>query len=213
MAERVCVPRRSLHAIPDAIDDLEAILIEPLAAAFRMVEQVDPQPGQSLAVLGDGKLGILCAWAARLTPAQVHLIGKHHDKLALAGDRIETHLLADAPTLAHRFDIVVDATGSPSGLPAAMQLVRPCGSIVLKTTIAARHETHLAPIVVDEIRVIGSRCGPFPRAIAALAQRELDVRPLIGAIFPLQDAVSAFHAAAQPGARKILLRVVDPATR
>jgi threonine dehydrogenase-like Zn-dependent dehydrogenase len=206
MAERVAVPARNLHPIPDAIADEAAVFVEPLAAAFRMVEQVEPRPGMALAVLGDGKLGMLCAWAARESGATVHLVGKHPAKLALAGTGVATHLLADAERLGRPFDAVVDATGSPSGFPAALRLVRPCGTVVLKTTISARYEVDLAPIVIDEIRVVGSRCGPFPRAIAALASGVVDVRPLVGAEFPLDRAEDAFRAAGTPGSRKILLR-------
>jgi threonine dehydrogenase-like Zn-dependent dehydrogenase len=207
MAERVCVPERNVHPIPDGLDDLEAVFIEPLAAAFRIAEQVPLGPGCRLAVLGDGKLGLLCAWATRLTGAEVHLIGKHDEKLARAGAGIETHRLADAESLNRGFDVVVEATGSPSGLSTALTLVKPCGTVVLKTTVAAPHQLSLAPIVIDEVRVIGSRCGPFPVAIQALADRRIDVRPLIEAVYPLVQAERAFEHAARPGVRKILLRV------
>ncbi len=102
---------------------------------------------------------------------------------------------------------MVEATGSPSGLPTALRLVRPCGTVVLKTTIAGTYAINLAPIVIDEIRVFGSRCGPFPPAIDALARRTIDVRPLIGAEFELDEAETAFEAAALPGARKIVVHV------
>ena len=104
------------------------------------------------------------------------------------------------------------ATGSSSGLPTALGLVRPCGTIVLKTTVAGRHDTSLAPIVIDEVRLVGSRCGPFPKAIAALAERRIDVRPLIGAVFTLEEAESAFRAAAQPGSRKVLIEIASADT-
>jgi threonine dehydrogenase-like Zn-dependent dehydrogenase len=207
MAEIVRVPRRNLHGIPDALEDREAVFVEPLAAAFRVAEQVDLGPDIRLAVVGDGKLGLLCAWVARLEGARVDLIGKHPAKLALAGEGIATHSLEAASAPGHAFDVVVDATGSPTGLPTALGLVRPCGTIVLKTTIAGTYGVDLAPIVVDEIRVVGSRCGPFPRAIAALERRQIDVRPLIGAEFDLDDAEAAFRAAAAPGARKVVIRV------
>ena len=206
LAERVCVPERNLHAIPEAIDDVVAVFIEPLAAAFRIAEQVPLGPDVALAILGDGKLGLLCAWACRLSGARVTLIGKHPAKLALAGPDVAAHPLADAPRLARSFDVVADCTGSPTGLPTALSLVRPCGTVVLKTTIAGAHEVSLAPVVIDEVRLIGSRCGPFPRAIAALAAGEVDVRPLLGAEFPLDDADAAFRAAAEPGARKVIVR-------
>ena len=206
MADWVCVPDRNLHEVPDAIDDREAVFVEPLAAAFRIAEQVPLGPGANLAILGDGKLGLLCAWATRPTGTRVVLIGKHPDKLALAGAGIETRLLDESGGLARRFDVVVDATGSATGLPAALELVKPCGTVILKTTIAGEPPTRLAPIVIDEVRVIGSRCGPFPRAIAALGSGEVDVRPLIQEVFPLDDAEAAFEAASSKGARKILLR-------
>jgi threonine dehydrogenase-like Zn-dependent dehydrogenase len=207
MADLVAVPERNLHAIPDSLDDREAAFIEPLAAAFRITEQVDLGPSVSSAVLGDGKLGILCAWALRDAGARVALIGKHDAKLALAGPGIATHRLDEAAGLGRPFDVVVDATGSPTGLPTALGLVRPCGTVVLKTTIAGEYAINLAPVVVDEVRVLGSRCGPFPKAIAALRERRVDVRPLIGSEFPLDRAADAFEAAATPGARKILIRV------
>jgi threonine dehydrogenase-like Zn-dependent dehydrogenase len=207
MADQVAVPAQNLHAVPDAIDDLAAVFIEPLAAAFRMVEQVEPRPGMRLAVLGDGKLGLLCTMAARGTGAEVHLVGKHDAKLALAGRGVATHRLEAADALARSFDVVIDATGSKTGLPTALRLVRPCGTVVLKTTVAGPYEIDLAPVVIDEVRLIGSRCGPFPRAIAALASGEVDVTGLIGRVFPLEEAEAAFQAAAEPGARKILLRM------
>lgn len=207
MAESVAVPVRNLHAVPDSIADREAIFIEPLAAAFRMIEQVKPSPGMRLAIVGDGKLGILCTLAAALSGAEVHLVGKHAEKLALVGGAMTTHLLDEAGSLARSFDVVVDSTGSKTGLPTALGLVRPCGTIVLKTTIAGRYEIDLAPIVIDEVRIVGSRCGPFPRAIEALALGKVNVRPLIEAEFALEEAEAAFAAASSPGARKVLLRV------
>jgi threonine dehydrogenase-like Zn-dependent dehydrogenase len=207
MADRVTVPARNLHEVPDSVDDLRAVFIEPLAAAFRVTEQVDLGPGVTLAVLGDGKLGTLCAWVARLTGASVHLIGKHPEKLALAGEAITTHTLDASAGLSRSFDVVADCTGSKTGLATALGLVRPCGTVVLKTTVAGRYEADLAPIVIDEVRIVGSRCGPFPRAIAALAEERVDVRPLVGAVFGLDDAEAAFRAASAPGARKVLMSV------
>lgn len=207
MADYVAVPGRNLHRVPDQIDDRRAIFIEPLAAAFRFIEQVEAGPGTRVAVVGDGKLGQLCARVAILSGASVTLVGKHPEKLALAGDEVATCLLDAIGPLGHPFDVVVDATGSPSGLPTALALVRPCGTVVLKTTVAGNHDLSLAPVVIDEVRIIGSRCGPFPRAIEALARGEVDVLPLIEAEFPLDDAEAAFLAAAGAGARKVILRV------
>lgn len=207
MAERVRVPQQNLHDVPDSIDDFQAVFIEPLAAAFRITEQIALGPAVRFAVLGDGKLGTLCAWVARLSGAQVHLVGKHPEKLGLAGEGIRTHLLGDSSDIGRMFDVVADCTGSPSGLFTALTLVRPCGTIVLKTTVAGAYEIDLSHVVIDEVRVIGSRCGPFPKAIAALADGLVDVRPLIDAVYPLARAEEAFRAAARKGARKVLIEV------
>lgn len=207
MADLVSVPERNLHQVPDEVDDEAAIFIEPLAAAFRVVEQVALAPGIRLAILGDGKLGLLCTWVARETGAEVHLVGKHPAKLELAGPNVETHLLKDVAAAGRSFDVVIDATGSPSGLPTALQLVRPRGTIVLKTTVAGDYTTNLAPIVIDEVSVVGSRCGPFPAAIEALRTGRIDVRPLIGSVFDLSDAEEAFRAASSRGAKKVILKI------
>lgn len=207
MADLVAVPEANLHDVPSSIDDRTALLIEPLAAAFRLVEQARPGPGTRLAVLGDGKLGLLCAWVARATGSQVHLVGKHASKLDLAGPGITPHLLQDTQKIEHTFDLVVDSTGSATGLPTAIRLVRPCGTIVLKTTIAAPYEINLSPLVIDEITLLGSRCGPFPRAIQALLDREIDVKPLLGPQFSLDDAEQAFTTAGTPGSLKVTLKV------
>ena len=207
MADRVRVPGRNIHLVPDSIDDREAVFIEPLAAAFRVPEQVPIGPGVDLAVVGDGKLGMLCAWVARLAGARVALVGKHPEKMVLAGEDIRPIPLDQAGSIARSQDVVIDATGSTSGLQTALGLVRPCGTVLLKTTVAGEHATSLAPIVIDEVRVIGSRCGPFPKAIEALRSRAIDVRPLIGAEFPLDRAEEAFEAAGLQGARKVLMAV------
>lgn len=209
MADFVAVPSRNLHEIPDSVDDHAAVFIEPLAAAFRITEQVPMGPGLTFAVLGDGKLGTLCAWVARTTGAEVHLVGKHPDKLAITGEGIQTHTLDEAEALAKRFDVVADCTGSNTGLATALTLVRPCGTLVLKTTVAGMYSVDLSPVVIDEVRVVGSRCGPFPRAIDALARGTIDVRPLIGRVYPLDEAEAAFKAAGARGARKILIDVSD----
>jgi threonine dehydrogenase-like Zn-dependent dehydrogenase len=205
MADRVCVPGRNLHAIPDSIDDRQAVFIEPLAAAFRVPEQVPIGPSTRLTVVGDGKLGILCAWVARGLGAEVALVGKHPEKLAMVGEGVRPILLAEASSIARSQDVVIDCTGSTTGLELALGLAKPCGTVVLKTTVAGKHETTLAPIVIDEIRMIGSRCGPFPKAIAALESGTIDIRPLIGAEFPLDRAEEAFREAARRGAKKVLM--------
>lgn len=205
MADLVAVPEANLHRIPDAIDDRRAVFIEPLAAAFRIVEQVPLGTTAQVAVVGDGKLGLLCAWALRTTGAAITLVGKHPDKLAIAGKDIRPVPLGDTPGLGRSFDVVADCTGSPTGLPTALGLVRPLGTVVLKTTIAGEYSVNLAPIVIDEVTVVGSRCGPFPRAIQALASGEVDPTPLLGPEFPLDRADEALAAASARGARKVTI--------
>ncbi len=207
MADRVAVPERNLHFIPDSIGDQEAVFIEPLAAAFRITEQVELTPSTTVTVVGDGKLGLLSTWVLRLAGASVTLVGKHPEKLGLAGEAVATCPLEAAGDLARSQDIVVDCTGSTTGFETALRLVRPCGTVVLKTTVAGNHDTSLATVVIDEVRVIGSRCGPFPPAIAALASKRIDVKPLIAGVLSLDDAEEAFRRATLLGARKILIDV------
>jgi threonine dehydrogenase-like Zn-dependent dehydrogenase len=205
MADLVSVPAANIHPVPDSIDDRRAIFIEPLAAAFRITEQVALGPGVAMAIVGDGKLGLLCTWVARAAGADVTLVGKHPDKLALAGSGIRVVHLEATAALGRPFDVVADCTGSPTGFPAALSLVRPLGTVVLKTTIAGDYTLNLAPIVIDEVTVIGSRCGPFPRAIAALESGAIDVTPLIGPEYPIERAEEAFAAASSRGALKVAL--------
>ena len=204
-AEYVAVPAANLHWVPDSITDEDAVFTEPLAAAFEILTQIQINPGDDILVLGDGKLGNLCAQVLRLTGAKVTALGKHADKLAAikrAGVRT-VHLNDWQPRL---FDIVVEASGSSSGLALALSAVRPRGTLVLKSTIAGKHEVSLAPIVIHEINVIGSRCGPFPDALDALAMKRVAVAPLIEAIYSLQDGVDAVVRAGEAGAKKVLLR-------
>lgn len=205
-AEYVAVPTCNLHVVPEAISDEEAVFTEPLAAACEILTQVQFNPGDEVLVFGDGKLGNLCAQALRLTGAKITAVGKHPEKLALikkAG--VRTVALADwRPRL---FDVVVEATGSASGLEMALSAVRPRGTLVLKSTIAGNHQVSLAPIVINEINVVGSRCGPFPDALEALASRRVSVTPLIDRIYGIDDGIAAVQHAATAGAKKILLRV------
>ena len=204
-AQYVSVPVANLHAVPEDISDKEAVFTEPLAAAFEILTQIQLDPGDDVLVLGDGKLGHLCAQAVRLTGAKVTVVGKHADKLGLIKKTgVRTVELKDwQPRL---FDVVVEATGSASGLELALSAVRPRGTMVLKSTIAGNHQVSLAPIVINEINVIGSRCGPFPDALEAIAARKVSVTPLIEAIYDLKEGLAALDHAARPGARKILLR-------
>jgi threonine dehydrogenase-like Zn-dependent dehydrogenase len=204
-AEYVSVPAANLHAVPDGVSDETAVFTEPLAAAFEILTQIQLNPGDDVLVLGDGKLGNLCAQVLRLTGARIAAVGKHADKLAaIKRAGVRTVLLSDwQPRL---FDVVVEATGSASGIELALGAVRPRGTLILKSTIARKHEVSLAPIVINEINVIGSRCGPFEDALAALAEGRVSVTPLIDKIYSLADGVEAMQHAARSGSKKILLR-------
>lgn len=206
-ADAIAVPECNLHLVPEAIDDDIAVFTEPVAAAFQIPEQITIRQEDRIVVLGDGRLGNLCAQVLSSYSDHVTVVGKHEDKLAIL-DRmgIETRLLQAAPR-DRSADIVVDCTGSESGLPTALELVRPRGTIVLKTTIAGTQTLALAPIVVDEVTVVGSRCGPFDRALDALANGLIDVRPLIADRFSLSDGLHALERAAAPGVLKVLLDI------
>jgi threonine dehydrogenase-like Zn-dependent dehydrogenase len=201
-AETLLLPQRNLHAVPDSVPDEAAVLVEPLAAAFAILEQVPVKPGQRVAVLGDGRLGLLCSWALASQGAKVAIAGRHERKLALARKAGVEELRGE-----DRFPVVVEATGSNAGLTRALDLVEPRGTIVLKTTTHDAPAESLARIVIDEVRVVGSRCGRFPPAIEALRSGRIDPRPLIDARYPLERGEEAFASAAAPGRLKVLLEV------
>lgn len=205
-AERIRVPVANLHAIPEGVPDEAAVFAEPLAAAFEVLEQVHVQPGMRATVLGDGKLGLLVAQVLGLAGAETLLVGRHAGKLA----RAEALGLAARPVEGWRpgadQDLVVEATGSERGLELAIAAVRPRGTLVLKSTVAARHALDLAPLVIHEVTVVGSRCGPFAPALAALAGRRVGVAPLVDAVFPLEEGPAALARAGAPGTLKVLLR-------
>jgi threonine dehydrogenase-like Zn-dependent dehydrogenase len=206
-ADLIAVPERNLHAVPETIDTDAAVFVEPAAAAFQIPSQISITPGDRIIVLGDGRLGNLCAQVLASLSDHVTVVGKHLDKLALLGELgIHTCPLEAAPA-DRTADIVVDCTGSESGLPTALALVRPRGTVVLKTTIAGTQTIALAPVVVDEVTVVGSRCGPFEQALDALANGLIDVQPLISDRFDLSDAPRALARAAEPGVLKVLLDV------
>ena len=204
-AEYVSVPAANLHLVPDNVSDEEAVFTEPLAAAFEILTQIQPNPGDEVLVLGDGKLGNLCAQVLRLTGAKITALGKHEDKLALIKKSgVRTMLLNDwQPRL---FDVVVEATGSASGLELALSAVRPRGTLILKSTIAGNYQVSLAPIVINEINVIGSRCGPFADALGALMAKQVSVTPLIEKVYSLADGIDALRHAARPGTKKVILK-------
>jgi threonine dehydrogenase-like Zn-dependent dehydrogenase len=203
-AEQVAVPVANLHAVPDHVPDAAAVFVEPLAAAFEILAQVPIESRMTCTVLGDGKLGLLVAQALATTGASVLAVGKHAAKLAVLSRRgIATALL---DTWDHaRADVVVEATGTAGGFALAAAATKPRGTLVLKSTVAHGAPLDLAPVVIDELTVVGSRCGPFAPALAALASGAVDVQPLIGARYALGDAVTAFEHAARPGTLKIVI--------
>jgi threonine dehydrogenase-like Zn-dependent dehydrogenase len=204
-AEYVAVPVVNLHLVPEAVEDDEAVLVEPLAAAFEMLEQIHIQPTTEVIVLGDGKLGLLCAQVLHVSGAHVTAVGKHQEKLDILRKLgIHTALLTEWEI--RQADIVVEATGSTSGLALAMESVRPRGVLVLKSTVAQAHAVSLAPLVINEITVVGSRCGLFPPALRALERKAVSVSPLIDKVFPLAHGVGAVRQATRPGSLKVLLR-------
>ncbi len=205
-AEYLALPEENLHLVPNAIRDDVAVFTEPLAAAFRIVEQVTVGSADRVIVLGDGKLGQLAAQTLWLYSKNLLCIGKHPWKLAmLQALGIET-ALTDAPVEGGA-DVVVEASGKPDGLRRALELVRPEGTIVLKTTCAAPFQVDSVGTVVNEVRIIGSRCGPFRPALEALALGTVETRPMISESFSLVDAVYAMTRAADPGVMKVVLHM------
>jgi len=205
LAEYTTLPAANLHEIPGNLSDEQAVFTEPLAAAFEILEQVTITRDQRVLVLGDGKLGTLCALTLKLTGAQILLAGKHAEKLAVAARQgISALFMKDLPQDS-TFDVVVEATGNPQGINIASQFTRPRGTIVLKSTVADNIPIDLAPIVINEITVVGSRCGPFKPALQALSDGSIDVKPLIAAVFPARDAEEAFRAAGKKESLKILI--------
>lgn len=204
-AEYMAVPIENLHVVPENVTDEEAVFTEPLAAAFEILEQLHVQPDTEVVVLGDGKLGLLCAQVLHSVGARVTLVGKHAEKLALVhrGGLVPVLLSDWTP---RPVDVVVEATGSTQGLTLAMATVRPRGTLVLKSTVAQEHSLSLAPLVINEVTVIGSRCGLFPPALQALSRKQIMVTPLITATYSLADGIAAVNHAVEPGVLKVLLQ-------
>lgn len=219
-ADFIAIPQRNLHAVPDSIPDDVAVFTEPLAAAFQIPAQVYVDHDTSVVVLGDGRLGNLCAQVLARISSRVTVVGKHPEKLAILDgppegghyrnaicrNAIATKLLSQVEPR-HDVDLVVDCTGSPTGLPTALSLVRPRGTVVLKTTVAGEQTMAWAPVVIDEVTIVGSRCGPFDKALKALEADDVDVRPLISARYTLSEGVEALEHARSKPALKVLIDV------
>lgn len=206
-AEVVSLPERNLHPVPDSVPDWAAVFVEPVAAAFRIAEQIPLNRGCRTIVLGDGRLGNLCAQVLRTQGARVTVVGKHPNKLKLLENLGFEATVLEQVDGCERADLVVDCTGSSSGLESALKLVRPRGTVVLKTTVAGRHQLSLAPLVIDEVNLVGSRCGPFAPAIAAIARGDLVLAPLVEKTVPLEEVPAALEQAATTSVLKILIDV------
>jgi threonine dehydrogenase-like Zn-dependent dehydrogenase len=198
-AEYLSLPATNLHRVPASLDDMTAVFVEPTAAACRVVEQVRIEPGIGAAVVGAGRLGLLVAQVLREHGATLTVIvrseGSRSSATALG---FETAAVDSArASLARRFDVVVDATGASAGFALASALVRPRGTLVVKSTIHGETPVSFSPLVVDEITVIGSRCGPFARAIELLGNGRVDVKPLVAGTYPLEQCAEAFDRAKQ----------------
>ena len=210
-AEYLTLPLENLHLVPDSIPDQAAVFVEPLAAACEILDQVDVRHFRQAAVVGDGKLAQLIARVLRSALPRVALYGKHSEKLALARRaKIETKLVrgdaGDLKKIKEAFALVVEATGSPTGLALAQQITEPRGTLVLKSTFHGAAPVETWPMVVKELTLIGSRCGPFDKAIALLQSGKVDPLPLITRTYPLEKASEAMALAQKPGTMKVLLR-------
>jgi threonine dehydrogenase-like Zn-dependent dehydrogenase len=205
-AEEFTIPERCLVEVPDHVGDDLAVFAEPLAAALHVLDEIDDPATTRAIVLGDGKLGQLIVRALVGAGVATTLVGRHAHKLALArAAGADAFVEAELPAAHRKVALVVEATGSEAGLTSAIGLVAPKGTIVLKTTVAGTISVDLAPVVIDEVRVVGSRCGDMKRAVAALANNVVDPRPLIEARYPLARAPEAFTHAMTKGALKVLV--------
>ena len=204
--EYFTMPVEVLFEVPENVEDEQAVFVEPLAAAIEITEQLHIKPMDKVVVLGDGKLGLITALALKALNVNVTLVGKHQNKLDIAkAQGVPTKLLNDFE-IKKEYDIVVEATGSVSGFETAIALTKPRGVLVLKSTVAASKEFNLAPIVIDEITVLGSRCGQFPPALRLLQSGKLDLKPLISATYPIDDAIEAFEKNKERDVLKVLIK-------
>jgi len=205
-AEYTTLPYENLHEVPHNVSEDEAVFTEPLAAALQIPQQVQIHPEDRVVLIGDGKLGLLCAQVIALSGCDLTVIGKHENKLEILKRRgIKTALIRDA--LKFKADIAIEVTGSPSGFEMARNYLRGGGRLVLKSTYAAKLTLDISSIVVDEITIIGSRCGPFKAALDLLSRKLIDVGSFIHARYKLDEAVTAMEKAQEAGVLKVLLDV------
>lgn len=208
-AEYVTMPLCNLIEVPESITNEEAVFVEPLAAALEILEQLHIKPYEKVLVLGDGKLGLTTAIALNSSGLDVTLMGKHQNKLDIAkNQKVRTKLLQETE-IKKEYDVVVEATGSLSGFETSIASVKPRGTLVLKSTIAASKEFNFAPIVIEEITVLGSRCGQFRPALRYLENKKIDFKPFISGIYNIDQAIEAFEKNKEKDTLKILLTISE----
>ena len=209
-AEYLVAPAENCHVVPNEVTDRQAVFTEPLAAACQVIADHAPGPNDRVAVLGAGRLGLLCAQVLNAHGCRLSVVGRNPESLELCrklgAPTLEMSRLELKPT----FDMAVECTGAPEGLQLALRIVRPRGVIVLKSTYAGVMNIDLAPVVISEITIAGNRCGPFPEALRLLREKRVRVDELISGAFPLSRGAEAFTAAAEPRKLKILLEPGAP---
>ena len=207
MAEYITLPTNILFEVPENVTDEQAVFVEPLAAACEITEQLHIEPTAKVLVLGDGKLGLTTALTLNALNLDVLLVGKHQNKLDIAkAQGVKTQLLNEFVT-EKIYDVVVEATGTASGFETSMSLTKPRGVLVLKSTVASGKELNLAPIVIDEITVLGSRCGQFAPALRLLKNNRIDFTPFISGVYSIDNAIEAFEANKLKENLKILIKI------
>lgn len=205
-AEYITLPTNILFEVPENVPDEQAVFVEPLAAACEITEQLHIEPTHKVVVLGDGKLGLTTALTLNAQNLDVTLVGKHQNKLDIAKSQGVKTMLLDELKVSNNFDVVVEATGSVSGFETSLNLVKPRGVLVLKSTIATGKELNLAPIVINEITVLGSRCGQFGPALRLLKNNRIDFKPFISKIYSIDEAIKGFEANREKDSIKIILK-------
>lgn len=207
-ADYLTLPDSNLHVVPDNVSDQAAVFVEPLAAALEILEQIHVQPQTRVLIIGDGRLGLLICMILRLTGCSITVIGKHANKLEMFRRySVSTVLLNDSTKIDQKFDLVVEASGNPSGWDTAVRFVKPRGIIVLKSTYHENLSFNPASLVINEISVIGSRCGQFDPALRILQSGLVDPLPLVSQIYSMSDSVRAFEEAGSSEAFKIIIKM------
>ncbi len=206
-ADLVAVPEHNLHEVPETIPDESAVFVEPIAAACQIIQQVSIDHRSNVVVVGSGRLGLLIAQVLAKTGCKLEVVGRNPKTLLFCEKKRIRSTSVESLIPRNDRDVVVECTGSPQGFDIALSLVRPRGTIVLKSTYADGTIPNPAAIVINEINVVGSRCGPFPDAINALARRDIDVSPMVARSFPIERGLEAFQASRQPENIKVLLKI------